>query len=339
MTSIPSNLSQVGVIVIGRNEGARLIRGLTALATMGARVKYVDSASTDGSVARVRLAFSHVGVHELSTDVPLSAARARNEGARAWKGEADAPRYLQFVDGDCVLSAGWLEAASTYLDTHPDCAAVIGSLHEMHPEASIYNELCALEWNSSPGEIQDCGAFGGLSMVRADVFHTLGGFNPAVIAGEDSEFAVRMKLAGHKVTKLGVSMAQHDAAMTRFSEFWTRSVRSGHAIGQRYDLHGRSPARDCARDLRSVKIWGIALPLVSMALAAVTQGAGLLLWPLALALLYFRVVGHRRKAGDPMRAAHLYAAAIVVTKYAQVLGLVRYWLRRGQGAFQLIEYK
>jgi GT2 family glycosyltransferase len=335
----PASSSDIGVIVIGRNEGERLIRALKALQDVGARVLYVDSASSDGSAVRVRAQFPAVIVIELDASTPLSAARARNEGARCWAAQPDPPTYLQFVDGDCVVLPGWLEAAHAYLESHGGCAAVVGPLQEMHPEASVYNRLCALEWKSGVGEIEDCGLFGGLSMVRASVFEALGGFNPRVIAGEDSEFAVRMRLAGHKVTKLAQPMAQHDASMTRFAEFWTRSIRSGHAIGQRFDLHGRGPARDCAKDLRSVKVWGMALPATSLVLAAFTQGWGLLLWPAALLVLHMRVVSHRRRTGDDAYAAHLYAGSTVLAKYAQVIGLFRYWLRRSSGQFRLIEYK
>jgi GT2 family glycosyltransferase len=330
---------QIGVVVIGRNEGERLLRGLKALAALGARVLFVDSASTDGSVQRVRSEFPGMQVLELSAKEPLSAARGRNAGANAWRQQPDAPAYLQFVDGDCVVLPGWLEAAHAHLEAHPECAAVVGPLQELHPEASVYNELCSLEWKSAAGDIEDCGAFGGLSMVRASVFEALGGFNPRMIAGEDPEFAVRMKLAGHKVTKLAVPMAQHDAGMTTFAEFWKRSVRSGHATGQRFDLHGRGPVKDCAKDMRSVQFWGMALPAASLVLALFTKGLGLLLWPAALLLLHWRVVGHRRRMGDSLRAAHIYAGSILVTKYAQVVGLLRYWSRRKAGQFRLIEYK
>jgi len=39
-----------GAVVIGRNEGARLVRCLDALAGQASPVVYVDSGSTDGSV-------------------------------------------------------------------------------------------------------------------------------------------------------------------------------------------------------------------------------------------------------------------------------------------------
>ncbi len=44
----------VAAVVIGRNEGARLIACLEALAGKVAKVVYVDSGSTDGSVAAAK---------------------------------------------------------------------------------------------------------------------------------------------------------------------------------------------------------------------------------------------------------------------------------------------
>ena len=45
----------IGAVAIGRNEGERLVRCLAALFAQGAgRVVYVDSGSTDGSVAAAR---------------------------------------------------------------------------------------------------------------------------------------------------------------------------------------------------------------------------------------------------------------------------------------------
>jgi glycosyltransferase involved in cell wall biosynthesis len=44
-------MSKVGVVVIGRNEGERLQRCLESAKGQSAALVYVDSGSTDGSVA------------------------------------------------------------------------------------------------------------------------------------------------------------------------------------------------------------------------------------------------------------------------------------------------
>ena len=68
----------IAAIVIGRNEGARLVACLDGLAGEVARVIYVDSGSTDGSrdAARARSA----EVVELDMHQPFTAARARPTG-------------------------------------------------------------------------------------------------------------------------------------------------------------------------------------------------------------------------------------------------------------------
>src|SRR5688572_22948402 len=134
-----------GVVAIGRNEGERLKKCLASVVGIGERVVYVDSGSTDESVATART--MQVDVIVLDARIPFTAARARNEGVRRVRELAPGLAYVQFVDGDCEVVAGWLEAATAFLDTHADVAAVSGRLRERHPERSIYNRLCDIEWD------------------------------------------------------------------------------------------------------------------------------------------------------------------------------------------------
>ena len=54
MTQPSPQSSSVGVVVIGRNEGERLIRGLRSALPQAQTVVYVDSGSTDGSQEAAR---------------------------------------------------------------------------------------------------------------------------------------------------------------------------------------------------------------------------------------------------------------------------------------------
>ena len=69
---------KVAAVVIGRNEGARLIACLDALAGKADPVIYVDSGSTDGSVAAARARGAQVVALDMTR--PVTAARARNAG-------------------------------------------------------------------------------------------------------------------------------------------------------------------------------------------------------------------------------------------------------------------
>lgn len=96
----------LGAVIIGRNEGARLVACLQSLSSGVYPLIYVDSGSTDGSVAAATAMGAMVVALDVS--VPFTAARARNAGfARLL--EEGAPEFVQFVDGDCrVQPAGLL---------------------------------------------------------------------------------------------------------------------------------------------------------------------------------------------------------------------------------------
>jgi glycosyltransferase involved in cell wall biosynthesis len=70
-----------GIVVIGRNEGERLLACLDSVRSLGCPVVYIDSGSTDGSLERAA-ALCDLAL-ALDPARPSSAARARNEGLRA----------------------------------------------------------------------------------------------------------------------------------------------------------------------------------------------------------------------------------------------------------------
>jgi GT2 family glycosyltransferase len=324
------------VVVIGRNEGPRLPDCLRSVKAARAPVIYVDSGSRDRSVA---IAKEHgVRVLELDPARPFSAARARNEGFELARSMFPHLECVQFLDGDCMLDAAWLSRGRTALEEDPTRAVVIGHLREQGPEQGRYKRLCALEWKSAAGDIVKFGNLGGIMLVRVWMFSAVRGFNPEVIAGEDSELGVRLHAAGFKLTKLDAPMASHEADIRRFGQWWRRAVRSGHAIGQRSALHGRSPSRDCVRERRSTLCWGVALPVLTLLLAWPTHGLSLLLLA-AYGALAWRVFRFRRLHGDEPADARLYATFNVIGKFAEAVGLLKYAVSRAAGQFRIIEYK
>jgi glycosyltransferase involved in cell wall biosynthesis len=297
---------------------------------------YVDSGSADGSTAVAR-DFGHAVV-ELSRDKPFTAARARNEGFANLRQSCPDIRLVQFLDGDCKLVSGWLEAAADTLAAREECAIVTGKLLELHPDASVYNRLCQLEWNAPPGDLTDTGAIGGIFMTRVSAFESVGGFNEQVIAGEDSELGVRLGLQGWKITRIDHQMAVHDAEITSFSQWWKRSVRAGHAVGQRAFLNGATAARDCLRERRSTIVWGILLPIAILLLLVPTKGASLVLLGL-YGVLAIKVYAHRRAMGDTQADAATYASFLPLAKIANGMGLAKFELNRRANSYSIIEYK
>jgi glycosyltransferase involved in cell wall biosynthesis len=292
---------------------------------------YVDSNSTDGSFAEAR----RTGAHAVQLDLsrPFTAARARNAGFTALLERHPDLAYVQFVDGDCEVVSGWIPAALAFLSTHPDVAVVCGRRRERHPEASIYNLMCDLEWDTPVGEAKACG---GDAMMRVDALRQVAGFRDSLIAGEEPELCVRIRASGWRVYRLGEEMTLHDAAMTRFSQWWKRSVRAGYAFAEGAHLHGAPPERHWVRESRRSLLWGAALPAL-IAIAALVAGPAALLLLLAYPAQVIRLAA--RDHGPPGRRA---ASAIftVIGKFAEVTGQFQFMVRslRGEPA-RLIEYK
>jgi len=279
-----------------------------------------------------------IDVFELDLSSPFSAARARNEGFAFLLKQHPEIKFVQFVDGDCTLASDWLRSAGAFLEEKSSYAAVVGHLQELHPDVSVYNRLCAMEWKSPAGDLENYGALGGISMIRASVFKQLNGFNCKVIAGEDSELGVRMALAGFKVRKIDHPMAVHDANMYRFKQWWKRAVRSGHAIGQRAYLNGNTVIRDCVKERNSVWFWGILLPIFILLMFIPTNGLSVLLLAGYL-VLAVRLYRYRLKQGDKSSNALLYAFFIVLGKFAEAIGMIKFHMNRVTEQYEIIEYK
>jgi GT2 family glycosyltransferase len=316
-------IDDVGIVVIGRNEGERLRRCLQSVRGQSRSIVYVDSGSADGSVELARALA--VGVVELDRSIPFTAARARNAGVDLLMCRSPSTALVFFVDGDCEIRKGWIAAARDAFASNARLGAVAGRLRERFPEASIYNRLCDMEWDANPGEAKSCG---GIAVVRASAFHEVGGFNPRLIAGEEPELCVRLRRSGWKIARLDVEMALHDAAMTRFSQWWKRSVRAGHAYAEGMALYGRTSERLWVREAASGWLFALVVPALIVG-GFLSIGA----WGLALVAVYPLLLvkiaaGRRRTRHDPWRWAFLYAGACIIAKPAEIVGQARYWLRR-----------
>jgi GT2 family glycosyltransferase len=326
-------MNELGVVVIGRNEGERLRRCLESVRGQAA-VVYVDSGSRDGSVELARA----LGVEVVCLDLarPFTAARARNEGFARLERLHPALRHVQFVDGDCEIVAGWLAEGVATLEQRPDVGVVCGRLRERFPETSPYNRLANLEWDGPVGAII---ATGGLFMTRAEVFRDVGGFNSEVMAAEEDELGVRIRSRGLKVVRLDAAMAWHDMAMTRFGQWWKRAVRTGHAYAEGVVLHGRTSERHFVRQFVSALFWGVVVPLLAFGLAWPTRGLSLALLA-GFPVLFWRIARYGRRRGWSPADARLFALGCVVAKFPQVVGIFQYGRRRLSGRpVALIEHK
>ena len=192
--------------------------------------------------------------------------------------------------------------------------------------------MCDVEWDTPIGEARACG---GDAMMRSDAFAQVGGFNSALIAGEEPELCVRLRKAGWQIWRIEADMTLHDAAMTRLSQFWRRARRGGHAYAEGAALHGAPPERHGMAGRRRALLWGIALP-VSILLAAT------MFWPWGLALMLAYPAQVVRLALRDGATWFAWQRAMLMTlgKFAEAMGVLEYYMRRLRGRQgQLIEYK
>lgn len=322
---------RTGIVIIGRNEGDRLVRCLASLGGEFDSAIYVDSGSTDDSVEEAQKAGAEVV--KLDMSLPFTAARARNAGFEALMRQGSF-EYIQFIDGDCTLDAAWPEKARRFLRDHPQVGAVAGRRRETQPDASVYNRLCDDEWNTPIGETKACG---GDVLMRGDAFQEAGGFNDQMIAGEEPELCVRLRKHGWKIWRLDAEMTLHDASIFRFGQWWQRARRSGHAFAEGAAMHGAPPERHSVPERRRILKWALLPPLLSVGVGC---AAGSPWWVLPLLVYPLQVVRLAFRKGPGDLFSWQWAFFMTLGNFAELVGMADYHWRRLRGRdIRLIEYK
>jgi len=314
--------NRIAAVLIGRNEGQRLIASLDALAGRVGHIVYVDSGSSDGSVAEAR----QRGAEVISLDMskPFTAARARNAGLASL--DPERWEFVQFLDGDCAMQPDWLRPAVAAMDHNQILGAVAGRRRERHPERSVYNRLCDAEWDTPVGPAL---AVSGDALLRHAAIDRIGGFRDDLIAGEEPEMCVRLRAAGWSIERLPVEMSLHDADMTRFSQWWRRSRRAGYAFAEGASIHGDTPEQHWRHETRRAVLWGAVLPAIAL------LGCFLTPWTLLLLLAYpaqmLRLLP---------RLGFERAFFTVLGKFPEVFGIMDFYqLKLRKRRRTLIEYK
>jgi cellulose synthase/poly-beta-1,6-N-acetylglucosamine synthase-like glycosyltransferase len=274
----------LSVVVIGRNEGERLERCLKSVVAMhpvGGAIEliYVDSASTDSSIERA----SALGAKVIRI-APLrpTAAAGRNAG---WKA-ASAPVVL-FLDGDTVLEPNFV-SDSLHRFNDPRIAVVWGHRREINPRASIFNRVFDLDWIYPIEFSEFCG---GDALIRRSVLEEIGGYDERVIAAEDTEMCLRIRSLGYTLLHVDRAMVGHDLAMTQWSQYWRRSVRTGHGMAEiaarsrhtRFPLWQRESRRNIVQG-SGILMLMVAAPVLSIICRSVIPAGVAVAIVLALAV-------------------------------------------------------
>jgi hypothetical protein len=123
--------------------------------------------------------------------------------------------------------------------------------------------------------------------------------------------------------------------MSRFRQWWVRSIRSGYGFAEVARLHKASPFRIWSRAVPSALFWGAGLPACIFLSGAFRP---YFFWLLLVYPLQVGSIAVRR--GLSLPGTWAYALLAVLGKFAQARGIARYYWGQFRGRTgQLIEYK
>lgn len=221
----------LSIVVIGRNEAERIGKCLESIQNEittfpSAELIFVDAGSTDDSVAIA----ARLGIKALEID-PANAASARNAGLARCTG-----KYVQFLDGDMILSPGWLQFALERLEVC-EFDAVAGKIVEETKNASIYSRVFGLDWNHKSGPVE---TLGGASLWRRQVIQRLGGFDEALDVGEDPDLSLRARALGHQLMQLDVTMVGHSLGLRTLGDWVCRGKSVGRSTALVFKRHSQA---------------------------------------------------------------------------------------------------
>jgi GT2 family glycosyltransferase len=315
---------EVKVSTTQASEGQRLLSCLATAKAQCGNVVYADSGSTDGSVEAAREMDLTVVV--LDSDAVLTAAAGRRAGADRLLQVFPDCRYVQFIDGDCILQPDWLATGCSFLDKHPRAAVVCGRRFEAFPQASFYNELIDDEWNTPIGP---AAASGGDALMRVQALRAAGSFRADLLAGEEPELCSRLRTLGWEIWRIDAAMTEHDAKISNLGQWLRRAQRAGFGYAQVWAATRKSDFPLYGRQIVSTLFWILVIPLTVAFAAAVGHNWRILfLLPAAYGVQIIRMAarGHRH-----LTLIHRLRAASVmmISKAAEARGLLRYFLGRG----------
>ncbi len=168
-------------------------------------VVVADGLSTDETVAHaVRWAASGpVRVVQLVREED----RGCGAGVELGFSQSTGDRVL-FMDGDMVLQPGFLSVAMRYLDEHPDCAGVAGTM----TEATIGNGTDRIRWKQGLNRhIGDQPWLHGGGLYRRTALLDAGGYagDHRLAAFEEADLGLRLERSGWRLHRLAEPAIQH----------------------------------------------------------------------------------------------------------------------------------
>lgn len=197
---------KVSIVIIGRNEeqsiGKCIDAALAASARIGgAEVIYVDSNSTDGTLAVVEK--YGVSIRLLDPNLRACPSAGRFAGSLAASGE-----YILFLDADTLIYPDFLPQAINHFESDARLGGINGRIDDLDESGSAVSEI-----DERSDEIMDVKWLRGPScLYRRTALLEAGSFNPELAMEEEAELGLRIVACGWKLNVLPVPMSCHTRA-------------------------------------------------------------------------------------------------------------------------------
>jgi glycosyltransferase involved in cell wall biosynthesis len=194
---------KVSIVIIGRNEergiGKCIGAALEAAEQIGgAEILYVDSASTDDTVAVAQSLGARVV--SLKPEWKLSPSAGRYVGSHFAQGD-----FILFIDADTLVYRDFLPAALEHFRNHPEVGGINGRLDDLNEDGELltdveerFDEAADVKWLRGP-----------CCFYRRRALQSAGSFNPHLAMEEEAELGLRLVKNGWKLQIIPVPMACH----------------------------------------------------------------------------------------------------------------------------------
>ena len=263
-------MSALSVVMVTYASGPALARSLPPLLAQlreADELIVVDNASTDGSAAEVRRRAP--GAHLIENEKNAGFAAAANQGAEVAAGDV-----ILFLNPDAVVGEGFREAIALPYDEGRGWAAWMG-LVTMDSGRAVNTSGTAIHFTglswagqagmplaAAPTEPREVTAASGACLaVRADAWRRHGGFSPEFFMYvEDTDFSLRLRLAGERVGIEPTARVDHDYDFAKGAAKWRLLERNRWAL-----LVRTYPAPLLALVLPALAATEIALLAISLA--------------------------------------------------------------------------
>lgn len=246
---------QVSVIIPVRNAAASIGLQLEALLRQSAAPRFevivVDNRSTDGTVVAAEswrplfAASERVDLRLVSAPAFAGTAYARNAGIRYARGDK-----LLFCDGDDCVGPYWVSHSAELLER---CEVFSGSALPLADDAFPHKVEDVWNWLDDKRQVpmlvdgQAHNTFpvlmGGCFGIRKAFMLELGGFDHSMgSAGEDNEFALRIRASGRPILGTEDAKVAYRTRTSRRAIFRSsRAAGVAHALNaERYGLWAES---------------------------------------------------------------------------------------------------